>query len=106
MRDDGSFLLMFWPDISRVCRVTSDVVSGMSVTKFIGIGHVANFIKSVSVAEGNLFFAVRKGRDSWCTKFLSTRLRRAILRLAFSDAHLTVPEVVAYFEAIDSYVGN
>ena len=30
MRDDGSFCLMLWPDISRV---TSDVINGMSVTQ-------------------------------------------------------------------------
>ena len=35
----GRFL-MLWPDISPVARVTSDVVSGMSVTQFIGVGHI------------------------------------------------------------------
>ena len=31
---------MLWPDISRVGRVTSDVVMGMSVTQFLAVGQI------------------------------------------------------------------
>ena len=37
----GRFFLMLWPDISRMGRITSDVIRGMSVTQFIGVGHIA-----------------------------------------------------------------
>ena len=36
----GSFLLDVMPDISQMGRITSDV-RGMSVTQFIGVGHIA-----------------------------------------------------------------
>ena len=37
----GRFFFMLWPDIIRVGRITSDVIRGMSVTQFIGVGHIA-----------------------------------------------------------------
>ena len=38
---DGSFFLMFWPDIIQFGRITSDVVMGMSVTQSVRVGHIA-----------------------------------------------------------------
>ena len=32
---------MLWPDIIQFGRVTSDVITGMSVTDFTTVGHIA-----------------------------------------------------------------
>ena len=36
----GRFL-MLWPDLPRVGRITSDLVTGTSVTDFTTVGHIA-----------------------------------------------------------------
>ena len=45
---------MLWPDISRVGRIPSDVVRGISVTKFIGVGHIAILKREKSGVEWTL----------------------------------------------------
>ena len=35
VRHDGSFFSMLWPDIIQLGRVTSDVITGMSVTQSV-----------------------------------------------------------------------
>ena len=39
LRTMGRFLTI-WPDISRMGRITSDVVRGVGVTQFIGVGGI------------------------------------------------------------------
>ena len=34
----GRFVFMLWPALPRMGRKTSDVITGMSVTQFIGMG--------------------------------------------------------------------
>ena len=34
---------MLWPDIIQFGRITSDVITGMSVTQFLAVGHIASF---------------------------------------------------------------
>ena len=43
--------LMLRPDIIQFGRITSDVITGMSVTLFIGVGHIATSEPCV-LAEG------------------------------------------------------
>ena len=40
-RTMGRFFLMLWPDIIQFGRITSDATTGMSVTDFTMVGHIA-----------------------------------------------------------------
>ena len=53
---------MLWPDIIQFGRVRSDVITGMSITKFLAVGHVA---KSYSFS---INFKAKKGSKTSAAK--------------------------------------
>ena len=47
LRYDGSFSFMLRSALPRLGRVTSDVITGMSITQSVGVGHIAKLMGCV-----------------------------------------------------------